>query len=355
MQLIRRGERSASVADLQSRLEKLGFRIPRSEAGGFFGPGTDSAVKGFQQDRGLVADGIVGEATWREIVESSWRLGDRLLILSQPALRGDDVRDLQVRLSALGFAAGKHDGIFGPSTAEALREFQRNLAIPEDGIVGQETVRSLDRLRLVTKMGLGSRIHERQSRISQAKGLGGKRIVLDPGHGGDDPGELGPSGEREADLTFPLAARVARMLDLKGAETLLTRGPLDGGAESERAAIANDYAGHLLLSIHLNSSESEVAQGAATYFFEHGGVASEPGEHLASLIQRSLIAEGAIDCRTHGKAYPILRETSMPAVLIEPGFITNPEEAKLLSNPSDLDRIAAAIAGAVESYYGTDA
>ncbi|MCA1838718.1 MAG: N-acetylmuramoyl-L-alanine amidase [Actinomycetota bacterium] len=351
MQLIRRGQRSASVADLQTRLEKLGFDIPLDESSGSFGAGTEAAVRGFQQDRGLVVDGLVGDATWREIVESSWHLGDRLLTLSDPPLRGDDVTDLQVRLSALGFATGKHDGIFGLRTAEALREFQKNLEIGEDGIAGRETVRSLVRLRLVTKTGLGSRIHERESRMSGAGGITGKLIVLDPGHGGDDLGELGPSADREAEITFRLAARVAQLLDDSGADTTLTRGPHDGAPESARAAIANEIGADLLVSIHLNGNESHSAKGAATYFFESSGVASEPGEHLASLIQRNLVILGSLDCRSHGKTYPILRETSMPAVVVEPCFITNPDEVRSLEDPEHFHKIAGAIASGIEQYY----
>ncbi|HEX2258111.1 MAG TPA: peptidoglycan-binding domain-containing protein, partial [Actinomycetota bacterium] len=99
MEHIRRGQRSLAVADLQARLEKLGFQIAVAERGGTFGPSTEIALKEFQQRRGLDVDGIAGEATWRSLVESSWALGDRLLRLSQPPLRGDDVRELQARLN----------------------------------------------------------------------------------------------------------------------------------------------------------------------------------------------------------------------------------------------------------------
>ncbi|HEX2179260.1 MAG TPA: peptidoglycan-binding protein, partial [Actinomycetota bacterium] len=113
------------MADLQARLEKLGFVIDPAELGGTFGPSTEMAIKEFQQRSGLDVDGIVGDNTWKALVESSWTLGDRPLRLSQPFLRGDDVRELQARLNALGFTAGKHDGIFGLGTAAALRDFQR--------------------------------------------------------------------------------------------------------------------------------------------------------------------------------------------------------------------------------------
>lgn len=352
MDLIRRGHRHKGVADLQTRLEKLGFVIDSLELGGTFGRSTEMAIKEFQQRAGLDVDGIVGDDTWKALVESSWTLGDRPLRLSQPFLRGDDVRELQVRLNALGFTAGKHDGIFGLGTAAALRDFQRNLAVNEDGIVGHETLRALERLRMVIKPGLGPRITEREARRADPPGLAGKRIVLDPGHGGDDAGEIGPGGETESDWVFRLSAKLALLLDAERAHTMLTRGPNDGPEESQRAQLANRFGADLLLSIHLNSHPTPIAAGAATYYFQGGTVASEPGEHLAGLIQHALIRAGRPDCSTHGKAYPILRETQMPAVLVEPGFITNPEELGELVGSVDV--IAKAMLEAVQQYFSYD-
>jgi N-acetylmuramoyl-L-alanine amidase len=348
---MRQGDRSDGVADLQARLGRLGFEVGPAELGGTFGPSTHAAVRAFQQRRGIDVDGIVGPDTWRELVESSWSLGDRLLHLRQPSMRGDDVRQLQSCLNALGFSAGKHDGIFGPQTAAALRAFQRDLAIDEDGMAGLETIRAMERLRMVIRTGLGPRIREREERRASPPGLSGKRIAVDPGHGGADPGNLGPSGETEAELTFHLAARLAQILEGEGAVTTLTRGPNDGPGHSERAQVANKFEAHAFISIHFNGHSSEVAKGAATYYFAHAGIGSEPGEHLAGLLLDALVALGLVDCRAHGKAYPILRETRMPAVVVEPCFITNPEEAKLLQDPESLDEIAAALGRAVRTYF----
>jgi N-acetylmuramoyl-L-alanine amidase len=352
VELIRRGDHHRAVEDLQTRLERLGFVIDSSERGGRFGHSTEMAIKEFQQRSGLDVDGIVGEATWRALVESSWSLGDRLLRLSDPMLRGDDVTDLQARLNALGFTAGKHDGIFGPRTAAALREFQRNLAIGEDGILGHETMQALERLRLVIKPGLGPRITEREARRAEPPGIAGKRIAIDPGHGGDDLGNTGPSGETEADFVFRLAAKTARLLDARGAYTMLTRGPNDGPSSSQRAQLANRFGADLLLSIHLNAHSTPIAQGAAAYFFQHRGVASEPGEHLAGLIQDELRKVGRPDCGAHGKAYPLLRETRMPAVVVEPCFITNPDEIRVLSQ--SFDPLAGALVKAVDRYFSLE-
>ena len=84
---------------------------------GAFGEPTEAAVRGFQERRGLRVDGICGPQTWASLVEAGFRPGDRLLYYTSPMLRGDDVAELQRRLSALGFDAGRVDGIFGEHEA----------------------------------------------------------------------------------------------------------------------------------------------------------------------------------------------------------------------------------------------
>ena len=115
---------------------------------GAFGPGTGAAVAAFQQAAGLDVDGGCDAATWSALVEAGYRLGDRLLYLRSPMIRGDDVADLQRRLGALGFDAGRVDGIFGPDTDRALGDFQRNSGLVSDGICGPDTVAALARLGL---------------------------------------------------------------------------------------------------------------------------------------------------------------------------------------------------------------
>ena len=110
---------------------------------GRFGPATAASVRSFQRQRGLVEDGRCDETTWLALVEASWRLGDRHLKLVAPHLRGDDVDVLQTRLARLGFDCGRVDGIFGPRTARALVEFQRNCGLDVDG-VGPLTVRAVE-------------------------------------------------------------------------------------------------------------------------------------------------------------------------------------------------------------------
>ena len=135
------GDTGPAVADLQRRLLAQGLPSPARTASS--APRPKHAVRAFQERRGLVVDGICGRQTWSSLVEAGYRLGDRLLYLRTPYLRGDDVADLQRRLGALGFDAGRIDGILGPDGDRALRSFQRNAGLSVDGICGTTTVRAL--------------------------------------------------------------------------------------------------------------------------------------------------------------------------------------------------------------------
>ena len=101
-------------------------------------------MRAFQQHRGLLVDGIVGEATYRALKEASYRLGARILSHQFGApMYGDDVATLQARLQDLGFYTGLVDGHFGLQTHNALMSYQREYGMSPDGICGPETLRSL--------------------------------------------------------------------------------------------------------------------------------------------------------------------------------------------------------------------
>lgn len=341
--LIRFGDHNERVGDVQSRLRTLGYRI--DEPTGYFGGETKQAVRAFQQDRDILVDGIVGPHTWEELVEASWRLGDRTLYLRHPLMRGDDVLTLQKRLNALGFDSGREDGIFGAETHAAVRAFQREYAISEDGIFGATSHAALTGLR-VDRAGTSARLREELQK-DLAPALAQAVILIDPGHGGSDPGTIGIRGNREADLCWQLATGVAQRLSVTGAKVRFTRTEAESPDSSERARRANELAGNLLISIHFNSHEEPTAEGSSTYFF--GG--SRSGEGLAGKIQDELVALGLRDCRSHARSYAILRETRMPAVLVEPVFISNEDEEKRLEDPEFVGAIARAIASAVRRYH----
>jgi N-acetylmuramoyl-L-alanine amidase len=322
--LIKQGQRSRKVADIQSRLRALGFAI--DDTSGRFGGGTAAAVKDFQQQRGLLADGIVGPNTWSELVEASWRLGDRLLYFKLPYMRGDDVLVLQARLNALGFDSGREDGIFGPDSDRAVRAFQKEYGVAEDGIFGPRSHAALVGLRIerpTTAAGLREEL-----RRAEHSGVSSAVIMIDPGHG---------------DIAHRLAVRLTGL----GARVAFTRMKGECPDTSSRAQRANAEHADLFVSLHMNSHDKSNAEGACTYFF--GG--SRSGERLAESVQRELVALGVPDCRSHPRSYQLLKETRMPAVLVEPGFISNPEDARRLEDPEFRAAVANAIATAIRRYY----
>lgn len=146
---IRRGARGAAVEDVQKRLLRLGYDLGRAGVDGVFQGATLEAVRAFQRAQGLAEDGVVGPKTWAALVDATFTLGDRILYLRYPYLHGADVVTLQSALNVLGFACGEVDGIFGPCTERAVREFQFNTGLPADGVAGDETLRAVERLRHV--------------------------------------------------------------------------------------------------------------------------------------------------------------------------------------------------------------
>jgi N-acetylmuramoyl-L-alanine amidase len=354
VETIRPGHRDDRVRDVQRRLLALGFHIESREIeGGAFGGSTHAAVRTFQQERGLLVDGLVGTDTWHELVEAGYSLGDRVLYLRHPSLRGDDVRAVQRRLNVLGFDPGREDGIFGDQTGRAVREFQRNVGLQPDGIVGPSTTEALDRLLAAPVSGFGrAGVRETEGMRDRGASLEGRVIALDPGHGSADPGATGPTGLRESDVAFGLALGLGRQLDQRGSRTVLLRREDEDPEASARAARANEADADALVSIHLNSHEDPAAEGSAAYYFGRLGFSSVTGHALAELIQEGITAAtGLRDGRTHPKAFSILRETRMPAVQVEPCFITNPKEEQLLSEERFLREVARALAVALERFF----
>src|SRR3712207_3818226 len=143
MRTLRRGDRGREVVDLQTRLQALGFDLGDRGIDGVFREETELAAKAFQQSLGLLADGLVGPLTWREIVEAGYRPGGRLLYLRQPPFRGADVVELQRMLNDLGFDPGAVNGLFDARTARAVRDFQKNAGLQDDGVVDAGVFKTL--------------------------------------------------------------------------------------------------------------------------------------------------------------------------------------------------------------------
>jgi N-acetylmuramoyl-L-alanine amidase len=351
VELIARGSVGPEVEDVQRRLEGLGLACDGDDHGDF-GFTTDRAVRTFQQQRGLPADGVVGDDTWRALVGASYRLGDRMLYVTQPMLQGDDVRDLQRRLNRLGFDAGYDDGVYGPETFEAVRDFQLNVGLGPDGITGPETVDLLVRLHRQHQEAPAYAVREREElRRPPRLSVAGARVMIDPGHSVARPGITTAEGVPEHEITWAIASLVEGRLSARGAHVVLGRGPSTSPTPSERAALANHEGVEAILSIHGNGLDNPEARGAAAYYFGTDGYVSEAGRMLAQLsLDAVCAAVGTPNCRTHPATSALLRESLAPAVLIEPGFLTHPDEGRALADPPYQRQVATALADAMLAF-----
>lgn len=350
MEHIELGHVGPEVEDVQGRLAALGFACPDDT--GVFGVATQAAVRAFQQIRGLPSDGIVGEDTWRTLVGASYRLGDRMLYVTRPLLYGDDVRELQRRLNRLGFDSGYDDGLYGRQTFDAVREFQLNIGVAVDGIAGPTTIHGLTRLHRQHQAAPAYAAREReQLRRSPRTSLAGARIMVDAARGPEDPGMAGPNGATEHQVTWNIASQVEGRLAALGAHVVLGRGPVTTPSPSERAAHANREDVEVILSIHVNRDPSPRACGAAGYHFGTEGFVSERGRMLADLaVDRIVEATGTAHCRVHPSTSALLQRSRAPAVVVEVGFLSHPDEGARLVDGAYQRAIAAALVDALTSF-----
>ena len=146
MDTIRRGDSGPAVADIQGKLAALGL-LSADACTGVFDEATEQAVRDFNRSHGLPDSGEVDEKAWAALLDASFELGDRTLYLRMPFFHGNDVRQLQQALGSLGFDCGLPDGIFGAHTEAAVRKFQMNLGLFNDGIVGASTFAAINNLK----------------------------------------------------------------------------------------------------------------------------------------------------------------------------------------------------------------
>jgi N-acetylmuramoyl-L-alanine amidase len=326
-------------------------------SGELFDADLDRAVRGFQQRRGLVADGVVGEETRTALDAARWRLGDRILLSTAHPMRGDDVAALQERLVVLGLFPSAVDGVFGPGTEAALREFQRGLGLRDDGMCGAVTLRAMRALARASGNGDAWALRQQARVAGSSRSLTGKTVVLDPGHGGSDPGVVA-HGLSEAEVVFELALRIRDRLAQTGVTAVLTRDRDDHPSPRHRAACADEAGADIAVSLHCGGYPTAGPNGVATYF-QAGplvGSRSPVGEHLATLLQREIVVRtGMTDCRTHPCTFDVLTWASVPTARVEIGYLTHADDALRLGQPGFPDLLAEAVVVAVQRLYlGSD-
>lgn len=197
--------------------------------------------------------------------------------------------------------------------------------------------------------------------IKFSPGVKGKKIVIDPGHGGEDSGAIGPSGVTEKSITLQIAKEVEKMLKEAGAKVIMTRTTDTEVSSKHRQAtdvdelqarcdVANKAKADIFISIHMDSFTSREASGTTGYYYTKGSAASK---RLAAEIQSNLITQlkttsrGVKTCNFY-----VVKHTKMPATLIEVAFVSNPKEEKLLTSRKGVQKAALGIVKGISDFFG---
>ena len=192
-----------------------------------------------------------------------------------------------------------------------------------------------------------------------------KVVYLDAGHGGYDPG-ASYFGISEKSLTLAIQSRVKAKLEAEGYQVVTTRTSDTYVDLTDRSRAANASESDIFVSIHINASGSSAAQGIETYYYQPyaeypsrinatyhaNSTRLSMSDTLANAIQSSLInATGAQNQGVKRQTFAVLRETTAPAVLLELGFLSNPQEAARLNTSAYQETLANAIVAGIKSYY----
>ncbi|MFT4468972.1 peptidoglycan-binding protein [Arthrobacter sulfonylureivorans] len=320
----------------------------------------DAAVRTFQQGRGLMVDGIAGPETERALAEAQFKLGARPLAYSVegPALRGDDVTELQRQLSFLGFYYGHIDGEYGERTYLAVRELQLNLGLEASGVVNEQLLASMERINrtISPSQAFSLRDYERLSQASAT--LRGRTITIAPGSGIDAPTDIVDSSTSKP-LTEQLVAgdvsqRVGKILSELGASVeIIEKPPVDGS--DVRADLIKASSPSLSIAIHCDWLPQPAANGVSAFFWgrpESGEVRSPIGHRAAELILKEIVARtGSTSLGLHGRSWDILRLPSTPSVQLDIGYLSSPVDAARLADPIYRQILADSIVIAIQRLY----
>ncbi|WP_309118589.1 N-acetylmuramoyl-L-alanine amidase [Paenibacillus sp.] len=173
------------------------------------------------------------------------------------------------------------------------------------------------------------------------------KVMIDAGHGGNDPGAISRTGKYEKDLTLAVTQKVLdRLENEKLVEPFSIREDDTYLAPAERAKVANAAGVDLFISIHANTASSATVKGTETYYWNDNSV------EFAKQIHNSVLqAVGTADRKVKQERFVVVRETTMPAALLELGFLTNAEDEAKLYNDAVQDRIADAIVASIKAYF----
>ncbi len=180
-------------------------------------------------------------------------------------------------------------------------------------------------------------------------------IVIDPGHGGTDPGAISVNGRREKDLNLAIASKLNEGLLDKGYNVIMTRDGDTNLGLYGRSGLANEYFADVFISVHGNSiAGNKGINGLEVYYWpqNRSNIKTYEQYPFAKAIHDEIVkATGGTSRGIKTNSFVVIRETKMPAVLIETGFLSNPEEENLLFNGDYQNKIVEGIIKGVESYF----
>jgi N-acetylmuramoyl-L-alanine amidase len=370
--ILRRTMTSRRVITLRERLLRAGVTVaylaPRDVSDpSRFDDHVDAAVRVFQQDRGLIVDGLVGAETDRALNEAQYALGDRPLYADDDRpMRGDDVAVLQDNLSRLGFYYGHLNGEFTRSTHHAVTELQQNLGLPMTGVVDRDTIAALARINknITSSKAFSLRDYHRLELASSA--LRGRSVVLLPArHAGQQtPGSAPPEfPDRVDEITCDVAVRAFELLHEIGAAPTVVHA--DGALRDRRGhevrtvgsvADADLPPGDsLVVTLHCDWNRSPAASGVASYYWgeqNHSEVYSPIGERAASLVLKEIVARtGTLDLGAHPRQWELLRSLGAPTIWLDLGYLSSPVDRAALDNAEHRNHLAEAIVFGLQRMY----
>ncbi|SDZ32939.1 N-acetylmuramoyl-L-alanine amidase [Evansella caseinilytica] len=377
------------VITLKENLSRLGFHVSNSPNTAY-GPTTTTRVKEFQKYYGLVVNGIADEPTLAKIKE----------LLNWPYRNGQsspEVIQIKKNLALVGYHVSNNPNEnYGPATEQAVRDFQRDYGLRVNGIYDNPTneklialINEMDTAKFgkVTASVLNIRSQSNTNstilgNISQntiveilstesngwyrvkvngitgyvsgsyiklvTDPLAGKIIVLDPGHGGSDPG-ASANGLVEKVVVLDISLRAKKLLEEAGATVIMTRTTDVYLTLAQRSSIGNSSNAHAFLSVHANAFNGS-ANGTETYWYNT--YQSSNSQKLASAIQTATLSKlGLYDRGVKLGNFHVIRETRIPSALLEVGFLDHSGDAAALSKSSSRDRTAEAIRDGFIDYF----
>ena len=347
-----RGDISEMLPNIKSQMARLGLAVGDTESADFDRP-FELGVRQFQQDRGILCDGVLGAETLSELEQARYQLGDRVLRFDPVrVLTGDDVMRLQTKLAGLGFYPGRIDSEYASRTEAAVKELQMSLGTKVDGITGPQTLRGLKAIDRNQDTGNLFALQERARVAASGTSLVGRTFIIEAATTVVDFETLPMTEEQaalERQLTLDIASRLVGRLEAIGAGAVMLEGD---AVEVNRA---DSLGASAVITVTADISKSKDANGVATFYFgleNNSDMNSPTGQKLAELIQGEVVARtGMLDCRSHARTWSSLKRLKTPKVHVVTGYLTNPSDLESLQDPYVRDAIADGIAAGLQRLY----